>query len=72
MKMTEKERNELIAQMRNQTQLGRLNQSEIAAAFDTMAGLGYNIVKMMPEPEPVPVIEPAPEIVKPKARAVRK
>jgi tellurite resistance protein len=56
--MTERERNELIAAMRNQTQLGRLNQAEIAAAFDTMAGLGYNIVKM-PEPKPEPVVEVA-------------
>jgi hypothetical protein len=60
MNMTEKERNALIAEMRNQTQLVRLNQAEIAAAFDTMVGLGYNIVKT---PEPQPALAPIPEPV---------
>lgn len=59
MNMTEKERNELIAKMRDRTQLVRLNQAEIAAAFDTMVGLGYSIMKT-PEPQPAPQAEPEP------------
>jgi hypothetical protein len=72
MNMTEKERNALIAEMRNQTQLVRLNQAEIAAAFDTMVGLGYNIVKIQePQPEPAPTPEPVAEPA-PKGRAKHK
>lgn len=55
MKMNEKERNELIAAMRNQTEFGRLNASAIEAAFDKMFELGFDIVKRA---EPAKVVEP--------------
>ncbi len=59
--MTQDERDELIAGMSDKTPMGRFNPAEIAACFDGLVALGYDIVKrpaVVEAPEPTPEPEP--------------
>jgi tellurite resistance protein len=64
--MTTQERDELIAAMRNHTEMGRFNHDTIAAIFDRLVSLGYDIVKRSPDPAPA-----AKEATKPDKKPVK-
>jgi len=51
------DRKELVSALRNQTELGRLNESVILSIFDKIQDMGWIIEK---KPEPKPIVGPMP------------
>jgi hypothetical protein len=61
--MTPEERSTLVAAMSDKTAMGRLNAGEIAACFDRLVEMGYDIVKrpVVEQKAPEPIVERQPE-----------
>lgn len=67
--ITDKERDGLIADLRNQTEMGRLNEDVIRSIFDKIGELGFELAAIKAVEEAPEVVEaPAPETPKPTRR----